>query len=70
MKNEKGGYSLTELLTVLFAITIFITITSTWLVNAYKFVKCDFQSPYKGEIVHAVGIFTPLCVITAWINEK
>lgn len=27
-----------------------------WAANAIKFAKCDFQAPYKTEIIRAIGI--------------
>lgn len=30
-----------------------------WCMNAYKFVCSDFESPYKSEVVRAIGLFVP-----------
>ena len=40
----------------------------SWPVNAYRLFKCDFKPSYKGEVIHAIGIFTPTCLVTAWSN--
>ena len=37
-----------------------------WIVNIVKFFNCDFESSYKEEIIHALGIFPLLSGITAW----
>ena len=37
-----------------------------WGLNVYRFVQCDFEESYKGEIIHGIGIVTPTCLITAW----
>lgn len=38
-----------------------------WIVNLVKFIGCDFDSPWKEELIHAVGIFIPpASVITVW----
>ena len=41
-----------------------------WIGNFYKFVNCDFQAPYKGEIIHAVGLVPILSIATVWIDDK
>ena len=38
-----------------------------WIVNLIKFINCDFDTPWKDEIVHGIGIFTVIgSGITAW----
>ena len=36
--------------------------------NAYKLTQCDFESPYKCEVVHGVGLVPPLWVATVWFD--
>ncbi len=37
-------------------------------VNIYQFCKCDFEPPYKAEIVHGAGIvFPPAAMVTVWV---
>jgi len=37
-------------------------------VNFYKLINCDFEAPYKCEIVHTVGVFVPpTFLVTAWV---
>ena len=39
----------------------------SWIVNLVKFFNCDFDSPYKDEIIHGIGILlAPLSMITCW----
>lgn len=39
-----------------------------WIVNIVQLFKCDFASPYKDEIIHAIGVFIPpLSGITVWL---
>ena len=48
-----------------------VFMAGSWFINIYKLTQCDFQSPYKGEILHAVGIIVaPVSVITVWNTEK
>ena len=39
-----------------------------WVKNIVKLAHCDFKSPYKAELVHAVGILPPVGIITGWVN--
>ena len=40
-----------------------------WCMNVYKFCKCDFDAPYKAEIIRGVGIaVAPMGAITGYIN--
>jgi len=39
-----------------------------WFMNIYKFCSCDFEPSYKAEIVHGVGIVTPIGCITGWMD--
>jgi len=36
--------------------------------NAYKLTQCDFESPYKCEVVHGVGLVPPLWVVAVWFD--
>lgn len=40
-----------------------------WLWNAIKFTYCDFESDFKCEVIHGVGLVIPgTAVITVWFN--
>ena len=40
---------------------------SAWLINAAKFVDCDFKSDYKCEVLHGIGIVAPpTALLTVW----
>jgi hypothetical protein len=41
---------------------------SSWVVNLIKLTECDFESPYKCEVVHAVGIIGPVSLVTVWFD--
>ena len=48
----------------LIALLIF---AACWITNLVKFINCDFETPYKSEVIHAVGVFVPpACVVTVW----
>ena len=60
----------TTIITVLIGILVFLAVLICWVSNAYKLTKCDFKAPFKGEIVHALGIIPILSPITVWNNDK
>jgi len=40
-----------------------------WGFNMYKLIECDFESNYKCEVIHAVGVLVPpTSVITVWFG--
>lgn len=57
-----------ELIKGLFVIALFLLNLWLYTVNIVNLASCDFKAPFKGEIVHAVGIFTPTYLITGWKN--
>lgn len=39
----------------------------SYIINIFKFIGCDFASPYKEEVIHLVGIILfPAAGITVW----
>ena len=46
-----------------------ILFTVMYVFNIVKFVQCDFETDYKCEVIHAVGIFVPpASLITVWFD--
>jgi hypothetical protein len=39
-----------------------------WVKNIIKLSNCDFEAPYKCEVIHAVGIIPPVGMITGWLD--
>jgi hypothetical protein len=39
-----------------------------WVKNIIKLANCDFEAPYKAEVIHAVGIIPPVGMITGWLD--
>lgn len=63
MKKQKG-FTVIEILTIV----IFLFIVPSWFKNAYNLTQCNFESPYKAEFFYGLGLFTPIFVVTAWID--
>jgi len=41
-----------------------------WIGNIYRLAQCDFAAPYKGEILHFLGIIPPVAIVTVWFDDK
>ena len=49
------------------ALLIYLTFVMTWVINLIKLINCDFDAPYKEEIVYSIGLFLPpTSIVTAW----
>lgn len=53
---------------VIVQILLIIAIGIGWVKNLIKLSDCDFESPYKAEIVHGVGLLPPVGAITGWLD--
>lgn len=51
-------------------LAVVVFIAGCWIGNCIKFVKCDFEAPYKGEIIHGIGFFPGVSMITVWFDDK
>jgi hypothetical protein len=50
---------------------VWICIFVFWIINLIQFCNCDFEAPFKKEIVKGVGIFIPpTSIVTVWINPS
>lgn len=50
-------------------IIIYIILGIGWIMNFVKFIKSDFEKPYKAEIVRGIGIpVFPMGGIIGWID--
>ena len=39
----------------------------SWVSNLLQFIDCDFNAPYKEEIIHGIGVFVPAAsFFTVW----
>lgn len=41
----------------------------SWIWNAVKFTSCDFESDFRCEVVHGIGLFVPMAaMVTVWFD--
>jgi len=39
-----------------------------WIKNLIKLTECDFEAPYKAELIHTAGLIPPIGAITGWLD--
>ncbi len=39
-----------------------------WVKNIIKLADCDFESPYKAEVIHGIGLIPPVGMVTGWLD--
>lgn len=48
---------------------IWILSTLGWLINIAQFCRCDFDAPYKAEIIRGVGVIVaPVGSVVGYFN--
>ena len=66
MKHQRG-YTIVELIGILWLVVIVI-VAAGWIANLIKLVDCDFEAPYKCEVVHLAGLIPPVGMIVGWMD--
>lgn len=41
-----------------------------YVMNIYKFAMCDFTAPYKCEVIHGLGLFPVVGIVTGYLIIK
>ena len=49
-------------------LVIVLVIGVGWVKNLIKLTECDFEAPYKAEVIHIVGLVPPVGMITGWLD--
>jgi len=49
-------------------VLIIIIIFTGWVKNIIKLSNCDFEAPYKAEIIYGVGLIPPVGAVTGWLD--
>jgi len=54
-------------LVLLNPLTLWLYFGICWIVNLIQFIHCDFEDPYKEEIIHGIGVFSGIGAgVTVW----
>lgn len=61
MKKQKGN-------ALVITLVILIVVGTGWVKNLIKLTECDFEAPYKAEVIHIVGIIPPVGMVTGWLD--
>ena len=44
-----------------------LSVIVSWIINLIKLINCDFDAPYKEEILHLIDVCIPgASLITCW----
>lgn len=57
-----------NILAIILLITILAFPFIGWVKNIGKLASCDFQAPYKAEIIHGIGIVPIVGAFTGWMD--
>ena len=53
-----------------YLLLLFALLATPWVWNVAKFVDCDFESDYKCEAIHGIGVvIPPASYITVWFAD-
>ena len=47
---------------------IILVVGTGWVKNLIKLTDCDFEAPYKAEVIHVVGLIPPVGMVTGWMD--
>lgn len=50
------------------SVVIVLLAGTGWVKNIIKLSECDFEPPYKAEVVHIIGIIPPVGAVTGWLD--
>jgi len=53
---------------LLFYIALIGVMGTGYVKNVIKLSDCDFEAPYKSEVIHGIGLFPPIGAVTGWLN--
>ena len=51
-----------------FLVVILLVVVIGWVKNVIKLSECDFEAPYKAEVVHTIGLVPFVGMVTGWLD--
>lgn len=58
------GFTLIELLLVM----LVVVVGFSWVGNLIKLTDCDFEAPYRCEVLHGVGLVPVIAPFTVFVG--
>lgn len=58
-----------KLAAALLPIAFVLAIGVSWVGNLLDLIDCDFESNYKCEVVHTVGLIPVVSLFTVWVDN-
>ena len=51
-------------------VLLLCALCAPWIINVAKFIDCDFESDYRCEAIHGIGVvIPPAAFITVWFAD-
>lgn len=57
-----------EILAISIVIVLFVAAIVGYGLNIYKLTQCDFETPYKCEVLHSVGLIPIAGIFVGWME--
>ncbi len=49
-------------------VVLLLVVGTGWIKNLIKLTECDFEGPYKCEVIYIAGLIPPIGMVTGWLN--
>lgn len=56
------------IIVIVIAVSIFGVMLTGWVKNLSKLTDCDFEAPYKCEVVRTVGVVPPIGAVIGYME--
>jgi hypothetical protein len=53
---------------VILGVILFLVAGVGWGKNIIKLSNCDFQPPYRAEVIHTMGLIPLIGAVTGWLD--
>ena len=47
---------------------IILVVGTGWVKNIIKLSNCNFEAPYKAEVIYGVGLIPIIGMVTGWLD--
>jgi hypothetical protein len=68
-RESSLGTSLVGLLAAIIVAALIAVAVCGWCLNVYKLTQCDFEAPYKAEVIRGIGVpFGPVGIFAGYLD--